>query len=59
MYAQFSCVYQWQIIEFTVFLTKNRPVRQQNVPYLGQLSDQSTRKKYLGLQKAPGAAKRL
>ena len=41
-----------------LFLTKNRPIKQQNVPYLGQLSDRSTRKKYLGLQKAPVGGKK-
>ena len=41
------------------FLTKNRPIRQQNVPYLGQLSDRSTRKKIGGTKSSREAAKRL
>ena len=41
-----------QTTEFTVFKRKNRPSRQQNVPYLGQLSDRSTRKIFR-VEKAP------
>ena len=29
-------------------VTKNRPIRQQNVPYLGKFYARSTRTKYLG-----------
>ena len=36
---------------------KNRSTRQKNGPYLGQLSVRWTRKKYLGVQKAPGGKK--
>ena len=49
-----------QITEFTVFLTKNRPIRQQNVPYLGPLSNRLTRifgVQIFGVQKAPGGGK--
>ena len=41
---------------YCFFITKNRPIRQQTVPYLGHLSDRSTGKIF-DEQKAPGAAK--
>ena len=37
------------------FFTKNRPIRQENVPYLGQLSVWSTRKNIWGYRKLQGA----
>ena len=36
------------------FLTKNRPIRQKNETYLGQLSDASTRKNILGTKSSRG-----
>ena len=40
--------------DFTVFKTKNRLIRQENVPYLGQFSVRSIRKKYLGTKSPTG-----
>ena len=41
------------------YFTKNIPIRQQNVPYHGQLNIRSTRKNIWGTKSSRGGAKKL